>query len=135
MMTRIQRIGRALGQAFYAVDTDRRVRVTKSLYFQVPKLKLNLVSVIGGESQSTELSIPEARMIFQSMKSAHEMKERRQIEFGEVVWTTDCRVQAENPERITIDFKSPEGSVHTVLQREDISATLAEFERKLVSAL
>jgi hypothetical protein len=135
MVTRIGRIGRALVQAFHAMDSDRRIRVTKNLYFQVPELKLNLVSVIGGESQSMKLSIPEARMIFQSMKSAHELKERQQIEIGKLVWTTDCRIQAENPKQVTIDFKSAEGSIRTILQREDVAATLAEFESKLFSAV
>jgi hypothetical protein len=135
MVTRIERIGRALAQAFHAVDTNRRVRLAKGLYFQVPKLKLNLVWGIGGESQSAELSIPEARMIFQSMKSAHELRERHQVEVGDLVWTIDGRVQANNPDEVIIHFKSPSGSLHTVLRRENVSAALAEFESKLFSAL
>ena len=135
MVTRIQRIGRALAQAFQAVDTSRRVRLTKGLYFQLPKLKLNLVWGIGGESQSAELSIPEARMIFQSMKSAHELREHHQIEVGDLVWTIDGRVQANDPDQVTIHFKSPSGSLHTVLRRENVSAAVDEFESKLFSAL
>jgi hypothetical protein len=135
MVTRIGRIASALTQAFHAMDTNRRIRFTKSLYLQLPKLKLNLVSAIGGESVAMELSIPEARMIFQSIKSALELKDHQQIEVGEIIWATDCRVQAENTERVAIKFKGPNGSVHTVLQRENIAAALEEFESKLLSAL
>jgi hypothetical protein len=74
-------------------------------------------------------------MIFQSMKRAFDSKERMQIEFSEFVWTTDCRVHADNPERVTIHFKSASTSMQTVLQRTDIAATLLEFERKLFAAL
>jgi hypothetical protein len=101
----------------------------------VPKLKLNLVSAIGDDSETVEVSIPEARMIFQSMKSAYELKECQQIKIGQIVLTTDCRIQPDNPERVAIKFKSPNGSSHAVLQRENIAATLEEFQSRLLSAL
>jgi hypothetical protein len=44
-------------------------------------------------------------------------------------------VQANTPDEVIIHFKSPSGSLHTVLRRENVSAALAEFESKLFSAL
>jgi hypothetical protein len=113
------------------MSSDYRIRVTKNLYFQLPKLKINLVAAVGEDSSSFALTIPEARMIFQSMKSALELNKREQIEFSEFIWTTDCRSQTDNPERITIHFKSPNESTQTVLQREELANILAEFEGKL----
>jgi hypothetical protein len=94
-----------------------------------------LISVVDEDSQTFGLAIPEVRMIFQSMKNALESRELNQIEFKEFVWTTDCRVHADDPERITTHLKSANRSVQTVLQRADLAATISEYEHKLFSAL
>ena len=135
MLTYLGRVGRALTKAYHAVHTDRKIQVTRNLHFQLPDLKVHLVAPSGEDSQFFELAIPEARIIFQSMKHAFETKDRNQIEFSEFIWTTDCRVQADNPERVTIHFKSATTSLQSVLQRADIAAILSEFERKLFAAL
>jgi len=135
MLERIRRLGRASVQAFHAMNTERRIRVTKKLYFQVPKLKIDLVSLVDDDSRTFELAIPEARIVFQSMKRALESRQLDQIEFKEFVWTTDCRVHADDQERVTIQLKSANRSVQTVLRRADLAATISEFEHKLFAAL
>ena len=135
MLERIRRLGRASVQAFHAMNTECRIRVTKKLYFQVPKLKIDLVSLVDDDSRTFELAIPEARIVFQSMKRALESRQLDQIEFKEFVWTTDCRVHADDQERVTIQLKSANRSVQTVLRRADLAATISEFEHKLFAAL
>jgi hypothetical protein len=135
MVEFVRRIGRAFAEALDAMNPDRRVQVTNNLYFRLPRdKKINLVCSIGEDSETFELTIPEAGMIFESMKSALESRAREQIELSSFVWTTDCRIQADNHERIAIRFKCSIGSAQMVQQRDVLAATLVRFESRLLTA-
>jgi hypothetical protein len=132
MMERASQIARALIRAFHTVNTSRRIRFSKDLYFQIPDLKLTLFSGSVEFTQSMELSIPEAKAIFQSIKSAYELRELQEIKVGGLSWTTDGRVQPTDPDRIAIKFNGPLGYTRTVLKREDVAAALEDFDQKII---
>lgn len=135
MASSFPQIMKALYVAFHAVGTARRVRLSPSLYFRIPKLKVQLWSVMVGNSQTMELSIPDTKTLFQSIRTAYELQELREIKIDDLSWTTDCRQRPEAPERVSIAFKGPLGSGYTSLERKDIARALEEFENGLIAAL
>ena len=136
MASRFVQVLKALRTAFHAIDTERRVRFGPGFYFQIPKLKAQLFSGLGeGSEQTMELSLPDLRIVFGSIRSAYELHELREIKINDLSWTTDCRPRSDAPEHVSIKFKGPLGHTHVSLQRTDIAKALAEFETKFIAAL
>jgi hypothetical protein len=76
--------------------------------------------------QSMNLSIDEAREIFQSIKRACDLHTIVKIKVGELSWATDARLQS-NPDSIAVTFDGPLGRTNAIAKRETVAAAIAEF--------
>ncbi|MDP3077404.1 hypothetical protein [Bradyrhizobium sp.] len=127
---------KALSQAISEMGAFERIALTRSVYLCVPtgkatlKPEVTLMSVGSGGSevmQSMNLSVDEAREIFQSIKRACDLHTIVKIKVGELSWVTDARLQSD-PDNITVAFGGPLGRTNAIAKRETAAAAIAEFD-------
>lgn len=122
---------KATRQTLFEIDRSRRVHLSPGIYFQFPHLKVKLFTGSLDDVESVELSVADARAIFDSVKSAYDSMEMREIEVSGLWWRTDAR----DPDNVTIAFSGDRGTSRLRLKRTTVAAALQDFEAKIVSNL
>jgi hypothetical protein len=102
-----------------------KIALTDRLYMRVPKAELTLMSVGGGEVQSTKLSVDEAAQIFRSIKRAFDLQETVEVRIGDLTWKTVV-----SSAKVTIVVNGPQGYTREVAKREDVEAAVANFDNR-----
>jgi hypothetical protein len=128
-MSFISRILGAFYRTFLEVDDSRRIVFGEGFYFQIPRFRVELNVSATELSGNAEISLAETRQIFASIKSAYELQNIQRVKAGDLICTTDCRVDPQHPDRVTIKF---EGSLsaNAYLHRATVRAALGQYEKK-----
>lgn len=131
-------LSKTLSQAISEMGAFERIELTRDVYLCVPtgeatlKPEVTLISVGSGGSEimhSMNLSVDEAREIFQSIKRACDLHAIVRIKVGELCWATDARLQS-NPDNIAVTFGGPLGRTNAIAKRETVAAAIAEFANR-----
>jgi hypothetical protein len=109
----------------------RKIKFSERLYIYISKTELTLVSLAVGNIQTMRLSTNDAIAIFRSVEAAFNAQEIMQVKTGDLVWTTDARLQAEHPDRMLIKCNGPLGFVYEVVDRKDVFLALSKSREQL----
>jgi hypothetical protein len=111
------------------MNDHRKIGFSDRLYVLVPSAELTLVSLGIDNVQAMKLSIGDATEIFESIRTACETCEIKEVKIGELSWKTDARIHPEDPDRVVVRFDGPLGCGFEVLKRERVTKALAQFQR------
>lgn len=128
--TYISRVMSSLLQAFWEIDRSRRIKLSRAMCFQIPKLEVTLFCGLLDDTQSMRLTLPEAAAIFRSIGDAFGSNELKTVKVGELEWTTDARAGS-----VVFNLRGPLGFNRVSVSREDVAAALKDFEKKIILKL
>jgi hypothetical protein len=96
-----------------------------SLYVRIPDLRFRLSSSGNG---AMDLSLPETRAFFASIKTACERQEIVHFRTKDLSWTTDGSLQANKPDDIVVKFGGTLGLGRVGLSRQEALSACREFD-------
>jgi hypothetical protein len=76
--------------------------------------------------QAIDLTVDEARIVFESIRRACDAREIVETKAGQLTWVTDARVR-ESEDTIVIVFDGSGGSTRAIARRDEVMAAVAEF--------
>jgi len=82
---------------------------------------------------TTDMSMAEARQILSAIRLAYERQDVRRVQAGNLICSTDCRVDPQNPDRVSIIFGGA-FSARTFMSRAAVADALDQYEEKLEAA-
>jgi hypothetical protein len=129
-MVKIRHAIYAFFRTLSKMDSAEKIKFSDKLYLRIPDTRLTLVSLVGGETDATKLSVEDARQIFKSIKSACDMQDIKEIKAGDLSWKTDGRIRSADQDYVAIRFNGPSGSTRLTVTRNELTAALAVFEAK-----
>ncbi|MGJ4947291.1 hypothetical protein [Bradyrhizobium sp. HKCCYLS20291] len=80
-----------------------------------------------GDVGSVELSLDEARMLFQSIREACERQDIVKVNSLNLSWTTDARPRSKDPDKVVVRFRGGLGGLNIALSREQLLAASDQF--------
>jgi hypothetical protein len=135
-MALFARVARMFARTFASFGQTRRIKFgAGSIYFQSSPHGFTLFSGMADFGVDADVSVPEAKAIFESIRLAYDRQDVQEIKAGAITCTTDCRVQSRNPDRVSIKFAGCFGSTSTSLTRANIASAVEEFEREVLQVL
>ena len=127
----ISRIITSLLVAFWEIDHSRRIRLSRGVYFQIPKFEVTLFSGLLDDTQSMRLTLPQAVAVFRSIGDALRSNESKTVDLGDLKWTTDASAST-----IVFSVKfRPLSFWRVSVSRESAVAAMEDFEKKIISKL
>jgi hypothetical protein len=121
-----------VSKALHEAGADRRISLTDHIWLQIPKSELTLWSVGSGGSEivdNKDISVEEARDIFESIKRACESNDVVNIRIKELAWTTDARVRSK-PDEIILTFETSLARTRASAKRSDVLMAVAKFNAR-----
>jgi 23S rRNA pseudoU1915 N3-methylase RlmH len=123
----IASVSRALCRMYF----EEKITFSHRLYLRVAQDKITLVSAEMDNIQAMKISIEDAKEIVRSIKRACDLNEIEEIKVGDLCWKTDARIQSAGQRDIVIQLNGPLGFAHELVKRDDASAAVSEFTRKI----
>jgi hypothetical protein len=121
-----------ISKTLHGAGADNRISLTDHIWVQIPKSELTLWSVGAGGSEivdNKDISVEEARDIFESIKRACELNDVVNIQIKELAWTTDARTRS-NPDEIILAIETPLARTRALAKRSDILIAAAKFNAR-----
>src|SRR4051794_7298026 len=110
-MTPVWRFVRRVIQTFFVIDNSRRIKFGNgAIYFQIAPTKVTLFAGLADVGMSAGVSVAHAREIFETIRMAHDHRDIRRVDAGEIICTADCRVVPRTPDKVSIKFAGNFGS-------------------------
>jgi hypothetical protein len=129
-MVKFVRAIKAFFQAVSRMDSAEKIKLSDRLYLRIPDTRLTLVSVGADGVETMKLSVDETMQLFESIRSALETRDIKEIKVGELSWKTDARIRSSDQDHMRIRFNSPMGSTSWPVERGEVAAALADFEAR-----